>query len=290
VEHMRQLFLYCDKDGNGTIDAEELGSVMHELGKELDKEELEALMNQLDSDGNGCVDFEEFLEGMSKWFLDPADLAIEKGDGGIPLEEEEYYAQAKAIFEAVDQDGSGMIDKDELKTALKEMGRDCTDQEVIDMMKRLHPKGDGEEIDFASFCRGFRDFLQSGGGGDEAEAEKKPKFSEEQVNQYREIFRLFDRDGSGTIDIQEMRSVLNELGKKVDNKELEKLMSDLDENGSGEVDFDEFLQGMERLDQLSAAPDVFQTDEGESRAARNDQLQHEVKELKKQLRVAQNVC
>ncbi len=39
-----------------------------------------------------------------------------------------------------------------------------------------------------------------------------------------------------------MRSVLNELGKKVDDKELEKLMSDLDNDGSGEIDFDEFLK------------------------------------------------
>jgi Ca2+-binding EF-hand superfamily protein len=44
---MRTLFGYCDKDGSGTIDKDELGSVMHELGKDLSPSELSALMNQL---------------------------------------------------------------------------------------------------------------------------------------------------------------------------------------------------------------------------------------------------
>jgi EF-hand domain pair len=104
------------------------------------------------------------------------------------------------------------------------------------------------------------------------------------------IFKLFDRDGSGTIDIQEMRAVLNELGKKVDNKELEKLMNDLDNDGSGEIDFEEFLKGMERLDQLTAAPDVFQTgDDDPVKSETIVKLQEDVKELKKQSRAWQTV-
>lgn len=87
-----------------------------------------------------------------------------------------------------------------------------------------------------------------------------------------------------------MRAVLNELGKKVDNKELEKLMNDLDNDGSGEIDFDEFLKGMEKLDQLSAAPDVFQTDENEpSKLEAVAKLQEDIKEQKKQNRALLNV-
>ena len=105
------------------------------------------------------------------------------------------------------------------------------------------------------------------------------------------IFKLFDRDGSGTIDIQEMRAVLNELGKKVDNKELERLMNDLDNDGSGEIDFEEFLKGMERLDQLTAAPDVFQTsdDDPNNKGETVTKLQEDIKELKRQGRTWQTV-
>lgn len=86
-----------------------------------------------------------------------------------------------------------------------------------------------------------------------------------------------------------MRAVLNELGKKVDNKELEKLMNDLDNDGSGEIDFEEFLKGMERLDQLTAAPDVFQSEDDPNKGETIAKLQEDVKELKKQGRAWQTV-
>jgi hypothetical protein len=87
-----------------------------------------------------------------------------------------------------------------------------------------------------------------------------------------------------------MRAVLNELGKKVDNRELEKLMADLDNDGSGEIDFEEFLKGMERLDQLTAAPDVFQTtDDDPSKGETISKLQEDIKELKRQGRAWQTV-
>jgi plastin-1 len=286
VEHMRQLFRYCDKDGSGSIDKEELGSVMHELGKDLSEEELSTLMAQLDADGSGSIDFDEFLEGMGKWFLGPAAGDKQEQDNDFGLEADEI-AEARKIFDAVDKDGSGKIDSSELKEAMQQAGRDATDEDVRALMKRLNVEGD--EIDFETFCRGFHSFMGGGGADDEPE-EKGTSFDEVQINQYREIFKLFDRDGSGTIDIQEMRSVLNELGKKVDNKELEKLMNDLDNDGSGEIDFDEFLKGMERLDQLTAAPDVFQTEEEQPKQEKISRLQEDVKELKKQNRLLQNKC
>lgn len=79
---MKQLFRYCDKDDSGSIDKDELGSVMHELGKDLTDEELSTLMTQLDSDGNGDIDFDEFLEGMGKWFLSPPTDKLEDDETG----------------------------------------------------------------------------------------------------------------------------------------------------------------------------------------------------------------
>lgn len=40
-------------------------------------------------------------------------------------------AAARQIFDAVDQDGSGKIDADELKIAMSQAGRDISDDEVI---------------------------------------------------------------------------------------------------------------------------------------------------------------
>ena len=54
-----------DADGGGTIDTEELETVMRSLGQNPTKEELEEMINIVDSDGNGNVDFGEFLDLMA---------------------------------------------------------------------------------------------------------------------------------------------------------------------------------------------------------------------------------
>lgn len=55
------------------------------------------------------------------------------------------------IFDAVDTDGSGLIDASELQEALKGMGRDATDNDVAALMKKLNVVGN--EIDFDTFCK-----------------------------------------------------------------------------------------------------------------------------------------
>lgn len=54
-----------DKDGNGTIDLQELGQLSAQLGQPLDDEQLEAAMKDLDLNGDGVIDKDEF----SRWFF-----------------------------------------------------------------------------------------------------------------------------------------------------------------------------------------------------------------------------
>ena len=48
------------QDGNGFINRQELGYVMENLGEEMDKEEIEFLINEIDLDGDGQINYEEF--------------------------------------------------------------------------------------------------------------------------------------------------------------------------------------------------------------------------------------
>lgn len=45
-----------DKDGNGTIDAQELAQLSKDLGAELNEEQLEAALKDLDINGDGVID------------------------------------------------------------------------------------------------------------------------------------------------------------------------------------------------------------------------------------------
>merc|ERR1712110_1346991 len=59
-------------------------------------------------------------------------------------------------------------------------------------------------------------------------------------------FNTFDADGSGTIDTQEMKLLLEAIGESLTEEELFRFMADVDEDGTGEIEFAEFLQAFEK--------------------------------------------
>ena len=52
------------KDGNGFINRQELGYVMENLGENMEKEEIDSLINEIDIDGDGQINYEEFYNMM----------------------------------------------------------------------------------------------------------------------------------------------------------------------------------------------------------------------------------
>jgi centrin-1 len=73
---------------------------------------------------------------------------------------------------------------------------------------------------------------------------KKPKFSDEQIEEIREAFNLFDTDGSGSIDYKELRNAMRALGFDTKKEEMQKIIDEIDADGSGEIEFPEFMQMM----------------------------------------------
>lgn len=61
LEEIQEIFAHFDRDGNGTIDASELGALLEALGAEMSPEELAVGLEAIDGDGNGTVEFDEFL-------------------------------------------------------------------------------------------------------------------------------------------------------------------------------------------------------------------------------------
>lgn len=65
----RQVFDMVDKDGGGSIDADELYTSMKDLEANLNLEEIKEILEELDRDGEGEIDFEEFLYMMTSMSL-----------------------------------------------------------------------------------------------------------------------------------------------------------------------------------------------------------------------------
>jgi centrin-1 len=73
---------------------------------------------------------------------------------------------------------------------------------------------------------------------------KKPGLSEEQIEEIREAFNLFDTDHSGSIDYRELKAAMRALGFEIKKEELRKMITDIDADGSGQIEFPEFLEMM----------------------------------------------
>ena len=80
--------------------------------------------------------------------------------------------------------------------------------------------------------------------GAAGKSKKKPGLSEEQIEEIREAFNLFDTDHSGSIDYRELKAAMRALGFEVKKEELKKMITDIDADGSGNIEFPEFLEMM----------------------------------------------
>jgi len=72
------------------------------------------------------------------------------------------------------------------------------------------------------------------------------KFSKERLEEMREVFKMFDADGSGTLDIGELRDVMKNIGLAPEDWEIRAMIDEVDDDGSGQIDWGEFLYLMSK--------------------------------------------
>jgi len=79
------------------------------------------------------------------------------------------------------------------------------------------------------------------------------RLSEEEQDLCRKAFAKFDRDGSGTIDVRELRTALEAMGQHPTEEEVFVMIHDVDEDNSGEIEFSEFCRVIEKHKEASAS-------------------------------------
>ena len=77
------------------------------------------------------------------------------------------------------------------------------------------------------------------------------EITEQQKTEFRAAFDIFVEDSTdGTITTKELGKVFRMLGQNPTEQELQEMVEEVDEDGSGTIDFDEFCQMMSK--QLAA--------------------------------------
>ena len=65
-----------------------------------------------------------------------------------------------------------------------------------------------------------------------------------QIEEFKQCFDLFDRDGNGKIGLKELGTVLRCFGQNPTEAEIQDIINEVDSDGNGTLDFEEFLSLM----------------------------------------------
>jgi len=136
------------------------------------------------------------------------------------------------LFNQIDVDDDGRINKDELFKGLKNRLRDKNLKNEINLIfKNLDMDGNGY-IECEEFVRA---------------AVNKQFFVSDEVIQF--AFNFFDKDKSGEITIDEIKEVFEDsvVKKSKEDISLKKIIQEVDKNGDGKISYEEFAFVMKKL-------------------------------------------
>ena len=68
--------------------------------------------------------------------------------------------------------------------------------------------------------------------------------SDQQLKEIHDAFALFDSDGSGSIDANEIKIAMDALGFDIYEDEARKMIAEIDADGSGSIELEEFTAMM----------------------------------------------
>jgi Ca2+/Na+ antiporter len=121
----------------------------------------------------------------------------------------------KGTFDKVDKDGNGTIDAIELKEVFCELGAEMDDDEVKAAMSDM--SNDANLVDFDAFKAWYG----------KSEALLKSNMTT--------AFKKVDKNGSGDIDLDEFKEVLQLLNRAVTKKALQRDFNSMDTNKNGTI-------------------------------------------------------
>jgi len=123
------------------------------------------------------------------------------------------------VFQRVDSNRSGDISVHELGQALKNGTWQAFNPETIRLMIGMFDRDNSGTINFQEFSSLWK-----------------------YVTDWQNTFRSYDRDGSGSIDKNELKTALSSFGYRLSDRFYDILVKKFDRQGRGSVAFDDFIQ------------------------------------------------
>ncbi|XP_066154159.1 programmed cell death protein 6-like [Euwallacea fornicatus] len=142
------------------------------------------------------------------------------------------------VFQRVDKDRSGFISADELQQALSNGTWSPFNPETVRLMIGMFDRHNKGQISFEDFGALWK-----------------------YVTDWQNCFRSFDRDNSGNIDREELKTALTSFGYRLSDVLISTMVRKFDRHGNGTILFDDFIQACIVLYTLTAAFRQYDTDQ-----------------------------
>jgi len=141
---------------------------------------------------------------------------------------EDQIKNLREVFMHLDGNGDGLLTAAEMRDGLQKAGLKDIPPDLQQILEDVDSDGSGV-IDYTEFLAATLD---------------KRSYLQEDV--CWSAFRLFDKNGDGKISQQELKQVLesDEVESMAGSKAIAELMKEIDGNGDGVIDFQEFMEMM----------------------------------------------
>jgi len=136
---------------------------------------------------------------------------------------EAQLTAAKSAFKTFDKKNEDKIKVGDIEAVLKKLGHTIKP----DWLEKVEHMIDAEGTGYIG-CEEFCSILRKKFKDDEDERE------------LREMFRILDKEKRGEVNTSELRWILKNLGDDLTEADIDDMIADVDTDGSGWIDYNEF--------------------------------------------------
>ncbi len=132
------------------------------------------------------------------------------------------------MFQSLDTNGDGVLSREEIYEGYRQTLGDVEARKEVDRIMDEIDMDKNGTIDYNEFVL--------------AATNRQKLLNKEKLES---TFKIFDKDGNGTISKEEIKSLL--CAKTDDKKLIDEIVKEVDQNGDGEISLNEFKEMMKKL-------------------------------------------
>jgi Ca2+-binding EF-hand superfamily protein len=295
LSRLKAFFNQRDTEGTGELPFEEFCGVLNDLNIGLQEKDIREIQIKANLDENGTVRFHEFMRSgvpMLKDFMlihnDSSWVVLHTADGteyffnnssgesvwasqasdalkvdvfGPPKPLSIIVYHLKSLFQKYDSDGSGELEWDEFRQALKDLGLGLTEKDIAEWQQFADKDNSGtvkwsefEPVADSLFKRLGKGWTlksswvkMTDAGGNTYRYNRDTGLSEwihhdppSMKSRIKLLFENYDLDGSGELESVDFWHVLNDIGIGLKESEIEEWVQTADVDNSGLIRWSEF--------------------------------------------------